>query len=171
MDPQHHVETSGPLAGHVREGRRFSSRLAATGAVRIEDWARDDLPDLVWPLLTLSQFGTAYARNFVCCKKQFNATSKRCSSQNSSPKSSMVASQAWIGWSKELPILDRLSHNDDILDHRVVDTSDSFAGGKSLRSMAEEWVFWTCIATRTTWPAVSRTQNGGQWRLTAWSNA
>jgi len=32
----------------------------------------------------------------------------------------------------------RLSHNDDVLDHRVVDTRDSFAGGKSLRAMAEE---------------------------------
>lgn len=34
--------------------------------------------------------------------------------------------------------LDRLSHNHDILDHRVVDTRDSFAGGKSLRVMADE---------------------------------
>ncbi|MGH3972775.1 MAG: DUF5677 domain-containing protein [Pseudonocardiaceae bacterium] len=33
--------------------------------------------------------------------------------------------------------LGRLSHNDDVLDHRVVDTRDSFAG-KSLRAMAEE---------------------------------
>jgi hypothetical protein len=34
--------------------------------------------------------------------------------------------------------LDQLSHNDDVLDHRVVDTRDSFAAGKSLRAMAEE---------------------------------
>ncbi len=34
--------------------------------------------------------------------------------------------------------LDRLSHNDEILDHRVVDTRDSFAEGKSIRAMAEE---------------------------------
>ncbi|HZO64501.1 MAG TPA: DUF5677 domain-containing protein [Kribbellaceae bacterium] len=34
--------------------------------------------------------------------------------------------------------LDRLSHNDEILDHRIVDTRDSFAEGKSIRSMAEE---------------------------------
>lgn len=33
--------------------------------------------------------------------------------------------------------LRRVSHNDGVLDHRVVDTSDSFAG-KSLRAMAEE---------------------------------
>jgi hypothetical protein len=34
--------------------------------------------------------------------------------------------------------LDRLSHNDEIIDHRVVDTRDSFAEGKSIRAMAEE---------------------------------
>lgn len=30
------------------------------------------------------------------------------------------------------------SHNDDVLDHRAVDISGTFAGGKSLRAMAEE---------------------------------
>jgi hypothetical protein len=34
--------------------------------------------------------------------------------------------------------LERLSHNDQVLDHRVVDTRDSFAEGKSIRSMADE---------------------------------
>lgn len=34
--------------------------------------------------------------------------------------------------------LERLSHNHDVIDHRVVDTHDSFAGGKSIRAMAEE---------------------------------
>nr|WP_273378850.1 DUF5677 domain-containing protein [Actinopolymorpha pittospori] len=34
--------------------------------------------------------------------------------------------------------LNRLSHNDRTLDHRVVDTRDSFAGGKSIRAMADE---------------------------------
>jgi len=34
--------------------------------------------------------------------------------------------------------LERLSHNNDILDHRIVDTRDTFAGGKSIRAMAEE---------------------------------
>lgn len=32
---------------------------------------------------------------------------------------------------------DRLSHNDDVIDHRVVDTSDSFSG-RSIRAMADE---------------------------------
>lgn len=34
--------------------------------------------------------------------------------------------------------LERLSHNDQVLDHRVVDTRDSFAEGKSIRLMAQE---------------------------------
>jgi len=32
----------------------------------------------------------------------------------------------------------RLSRNDDVIDHRVVDTKDTFANGKSIRAMAEE---------------------------------
>lgn len=34
--------------------------------------------------------------------------------------------------------LNRLSHSDDVLDHRIVDTRDTFAEGKSIRVMAEE---------------------------------
>jgi hypothetical protein len=34
--------------------------------------------------------------------------------------------------------LGRLSHNHDLLDHRIVDTRDSFAAGKSIRTMAAE---------------------------------
>jgi hypothetical protein len=34
--------------------------------------------------------------------------------------------------------LAKLSHNDEVIDHRVVDTRDSFAEGKSIRAMAEE---------------------------------
>jgi Family of unknown function (DUF5677) len=34
--------------------------------------------------------------------------------------------------------LESLSHNDEVIDHRVVDTRDSFAEGKSIRVMAEE---------------------------------
>ena len=34
--------------------------------------------------------------------------------------------------------LKTLSHNSEVLDHRVVDTRDSFADGKSIRAMAEE---------------------------------
>lgn len=34
--------------------------------------------------------------------------------------------------------LETLRHNDEVIDHRVVDTRDSFAEGKSIRAMAEE---------------------------------
>jgi hypothetical protein len=34
--------------------------------------------------------------------------------------------------------LEKLSHNDQILDHRIVDTRDSFADGKSILAMAQE---------------------------------
>lgn len=56
---------SGPLAGHVRSGRKFRPPLAASGVLNVGDWVRDDLPDLLWPVLTLSQFGTRAALRFV----------------------------------------------------------------------------------------------------------
>jgi len=42
------------------------------------------------------------------------------------------------GFREAIDEFERLSHNHDVLDHRVVDTRDTFAGGKSLRAMAEE---------------------------------
>lgn len=60
---------SGPLAGHVRRGRKFQPPLAASGALIIGDWARDDLPDLLWPVLTLGEFGTRAALRFVRWQK------------------------------------------------------------------------------------------------------
>ena len=60
---------SGPLAGHVKKGRTYRSPLAATGVLRIEDWVRDDLPDLLWPILALSELGTAEAVRFVRWQK------------------------------------------------------------------------------------------------------
>lgn len=53
------------MAGHVRKGRTFRSPLAATGVLQIADWMRDDLPDLLWPVLLLSDLGTPDARRFV----------------------------------------------------------------------------------------------------------
>lgn len=41
------------------------------------------------------------------------------------------------GFGEAVEELDRLSHTDDVIDYRIVDTSDSFAG-KSIRAMAEE---------------------------------
>jgi len=56
-------EKSGPLAGHVRKGRVYKSPLAATGVLHVGDWVRDDLPDLLWPVLVLSELGTAEGRH------------------------------------------------------------------------------------------------------------
>lgn len=42
------------------------------------------------------------------------------------------------GFQEVIDEFERLSHNRDIIDHRVVDTRDTFANGKSLRVMAEE---------------------------------
>ncbi|HEY9266846.1 MAG TPA: DUF5677 domain-containing protein, partial [Mycobacterium sp.] len=42
------------------------------------------------------------------------------------------------GFLESIDELRRLSHNHDVLDHRIVDTRDTFAGGKSIRLMAEE---------------------------------
>jgi Family of unknown function (DUF5677) len=60
---------SGPLVGYVKKGRTYRSALAATGVLQIGDWVRDDLPDLLWPVLALSELGTAEAVRFVRWQK------------------------------------------------------------------------------------------------------
>jgi uncharacterized protein DUF5677 len=62
-------EKAGPLAGHVRKGRIYRSALAATGLLQIGDWVRDDLPDLLWPVLILSELETAGGVQFVRWQK------------------------------------------------------------------------------------------------------
>jgi len=57
--------STGPLAGHVRKGRTYRSPLAATGALHVGDWVRDDVPDLLWPVLTLAELGTQGAAGFL----------------------------------------------------------------------------------------------------------
>jgi len=42
------------------------------------------------------------------------------------------------GFNEAIDEFERLSHNHDVFDHRVVDTRDTFAEGKSIRVMAEE---------------------------------
>jgi hypothetical protein len=41
----------GVLAGHYRQGKVFRTTLNAYEATHRNDWSRDDLPDLLWPLL------------------------------------------------------------------------------------------------------------------------
>jgi hypothetical protein len=47
----------------------YSSQLAATGVLFAADWVRDDLPDLLWPVLVLSELGTAGGRRFIRWQK------------------------------------------------------------------------------------------------------
>jgi Family of unknown function (DUF5677) len=49
----------------VRNGRRYLPQLAATGVLNIGDWVRDDLPDLLWPVLVLAETGSSGAIRFV----------------------------------------------------------------------------------------------------------
>ena len=60
---------AGPLAGHVRKGRVYSSPLAATGALQVHDWFKDDLPDLLWPALVLAEQGNESVHRFVRWQK------------------------------------------------------------------------------------------------------
>ena len=60
---------AGPLAGHVRKGRVYSSLLAATGALQVHDWFKDDLPDLLWPALVLAEQGNESVHRFVRWQK------------------------------------------------------------------------------------------------------
>lgn len=62
-------ESAGPLAGHVKVGHRYLPSLVATGTLKIGDWVRDDLPDLLWPVLVLAEYGTDGARRFVRWQK------------------------------------------------------------------------------------------------------
>ena len=58
-------QSSGPLTDHVRKGRVYKSPLAATGALSIANWLKDDLPDLLWPALVLAERGNNGVRQFV----------------------------------------------------------------------------------------------------------
>lgn len=53
------------MSGHVRKGRVFKSPLAATGALVLENWLKDDFPDLLWPALVLAEQGNDSFRQFV----------------------------------------------------------------------------------------------------------
>lgn len=60
---------SGPMADHVRKGRVFKSPLAATGALVMENWIKDDFPDVLWPALVLAEQGDDSFRQFVKWQK------------------------------------------------------------------------------------------------------
>ena len=45
------VERGGVLAGHVKSGKTFTPPLLTYEQMVPSEWARDDLPDLLWPLV------------------------------------------------------------------------------------------------------------------------
>lgn len=58
------------MAGHVRKGRRvYMPPFVATGVLQIGNWAKDDLPDLLWPALVLAEKGNGSIRSFVRWQK------------------------------------------------------------------------------------------------------
>lgn len=57
------------MAGYVRKGRVFKTPLAATGMLTMENWIKDDFPDLLWPALVLAEQGDASFRQFVKWQK------------------------------------------------------------------------------------------------------
>ncbi|WP_280494328.1 DUF5677 domain-containing protein [Nocardia farcinica] len=66
MPKQPNIEQTGPLAGHIKRGKRiFLPPLAATDALHMGDWVRDDVPDLLWPILLLHYGGTEKAKAFA----------------------------------------------------------------------------------------------------------
>lgn len=62
-------QRSRPMAGHVRKGRVFKSPLAATGMLDMQNWIKDDFPDLLWPALVLAERGNDSFRQFVKWQK------------------------------------------------------------------------------------------------------
>jgi hypothetical protein len=79
----------------------------------------------------------------------------------------------WLikGLDESIAVMERASYNDEVLDHRTVDISATFADGKSLRAMAEECAPSDLYRHATNWKVASPTRSGGQSRFTAWSVA
>lgn len=55
---------SGPLSGHYKFGRRYRPPIMALPGSTPNDWSRDDLPDLLWPLMLVSVKGDEAAVTF-----------------------------------------------------------------------------------------------------------
>jgi len=55
--PRGRLVGEGVLAGHYREGRRFMPRIMAMPGSMSNEWVRDDLPDLLWPLCLVALHG------------------------------------------------------------------------------------------------------------------
>src|SRR6266540_4075576 len=58
-------EETGVLKGHFKERRTYRPPMMAYEATHISDWVRDDLPDLLWPVLLAFRLGDESARLFT----------------------------------------------------------------------------------------------------------
>jgi hypothetical protein len=63
-------EQAGVLAGHYRQGRIYRTGFTAIEVFRRAAWARDDLPDLLLPILLLATQGDSGIRNLVRAQAQ-----------------------------------------------------------------------------------------------------
>lgn len=59
------VQQTGVLAGHKKSGRKYLTQLQATGVMREADWARDDVPDFIWPIVVLQALGGSKYLDFA----------------------------------------------------------------------------------------------------------
>ena len=53
------------MAGHVRKSRVYKPPLVATERLIIGNWVKDDLPDLLWPVLASAEQGNSVLRKFI----------------------------------------------------------------------------------------------------------
>ncbi|GAA3968637.1 DUF5677 domain-containing protein [Gordonia caeni] len=69
MAKQQPIERSGPMAGHVKQGSRvYAPPMIALG-IEVGDWVRDDVPDLLWPILVMADTGPNRVMDFVRWQK------------------------------------------------------------------------------------------------------
>lgn len=54
-------QQGGPLAGHFKQGRVFRPPFLAIPQFELQDWVRDDLADLIWPVLVIADGGDGAA--------------------------------------------------------------------------------------------------------------
>lgn len=63
-DPKGRLQKEGPLAGHYKRGKTFTPPLLTHEQMVPSEWARDDLPDLLWSLVLAALEGREAAALF-----------------------------------------------------------------------------------------------------------
>jgi hypothetical protein len=69
MSPKRKPEQSGPLSGYSKVGRRYQPPLQSLANVDANDWARDDLPDLLWPMILVAVHGDGGAKRITSAQE------------------------------------------------------------------------------------------------------